>query len=215
MGVGHMTRRMKLAANIPETPEELKANRSWFTKRSKILQWDPARRSIFDRELLSRSLTVRELSAKYQITPNCIQKYKRDILGVAVRAAVKVQKDERTDAARQHMDWIFDNVKDSVERIKGIKVDEETGKRLPKEKVGIHGNVVALLGMGVRAVEIIGKMTGELADAPVTAQGESKQIINVISLPKIEGTPSYGKRIEGSTNYDNLKLIDVEAESSE
>lgn len=193
------------ATHNKDTREALK-----YRKQGIVQSWSPSKRAQFERDILTRTMSLSEISLHYHISASAVSKYKKNVLEPAIKAAAATEESDRRITAREHLHHLYGEVYDSIDYVKGRKKDKQ-GVPIPvtARTIAAHGNVAALLGLGLKLVETHGKMTGELCDgpAPTNSTQVEKQIIQVISLPKISGTPDRGGR--SAIDYGRVKIVDA------
>ena len=163
-------------------------------RKSTVSQWAPRKRHDFEREILAGQKTLREIGQKYGVSVNSITNYKIRVLGPAIRAAEQQMDIDQRDQARQHLEWLYSEAKDSIEQLKygqpvidpetGLpQVDPETGEEIRKKAdPKLHGTVSQLLQAARPIVEKIGEVSGEFK---TSEQDSAPRIIQVITIPKI------------------------------
>lgn len=158
-----------------------------------ISKWPISKRSAFEREILARRKSQQEIADEYGVNVNTVANHKKRTLMPAVIAAQQQDNIDQCGQARQYLNWLFEESRDSIEHLKYGKevlnsetglpeIDPETGhekRQFADPKV--HGTVAQLIGQGRAVVERIGEVTGEFK----TQSANVPQIVRVITIPKI------------------------------
>ena len=190
---------------------------------SKIKLMPPVQKAQFEREVMSRALTNKQLAIKYALTESAIASYKNrylkpGLLAHAINEEIDLQKSSAAAA-----NWIFNTAKTTVEDLRRGYTEQadESGQmvRVPVSERRL-GNVPTLLGQATSVIRLFEEVKGTIGKVPAAvaaASNAAPAVIQVINLPKAEGVPL--RAAPGTAhigpNYDSIKLIDVDPEKDE
>lgn len=184
--------------------------------KGKIASWGAVKREQFQRDVVARQMSLKEIAAKFDCSVGTVVKYREQHLLPAIAAATQNESIDLQGEAARSLRWLFNDSKEALQEVRGKGVNADgTPREIDPKK---YGTYEAILGRSSEMVRILGELTGELRgkDARSMDAPMGRQVIKVISLPKTEGTPAFAMSIEqGGPDYSAVDLVDVEAEDAE
>lgn len=132
-----------------------------------------------ERDLILRKDGIEKIAKRWGIKYPTLQLYWRKHLAPRIRATAVMEAEEKRSRTQENLDWVFTEAKETVSM---AKEDKD------------YKAVASLLGVGVKAVEILAEVRGELRQHPVAP---SSAQISLIMLPKL------GDR------YEDVEVIDI------
>lgn len=158
--------------------------------KGKIAKWDRQKRSAFEREILARQKSLKQIAQEYGVAYQTAVQWKIGPLAAAVKAAHQQDDIEEQSAAREHLSFLFGVNRRTIEALEagGTETeDAETGavKMTPVDP-RVTGTIAQNIGQGANLVKTLGEFTGELADVANNRPVENT-VIRVISMPKMSG----------------------------
>lgn len=185
--------------------------------KGKIASWNVTVRSNFERELLARQKSIRQIAEEYGISEQTAHNWKQKVLTPAIRAAQQQDDIVQAGEARTYLGWLLGKNRDSINDLtEGQQVtDPETGEtKTVKGDPRVHGTVAQQLGQGANLVKLVGELTGEFAEAEaIHGQPKEQTVIRVISLPKCGET--FGVEVSTTKPAPPIKLQPVSEEATE
>lgn len=170
-------------------------------KRGIIAQMAPAQLAEFQRDIIARK-APREIGEKYGLSASRVCQYRDTYLRPALIAAEQNVDIASQRSAKEALWWLFEKEKATIERVESD----------PDADVKRLGSLPQLFGNAHDAICKLGEFMGELKKE---SAGTTQNILQVISIPKLPGTPMRTEEIEAGPDYQHLALIDLDGEPSE
>lgn len=173
------------------------------TGHSIVAKWPKEKRIALEREIVAQRISMKEIAAKFGVQPRVVERWKYNVLRPALEAARQTDNIEKSNEAKQHLDWLMAEAKDTITQVKSSKLDSSQ-----------TGTVATLLGVGLQLVQKIGEITRELAapgQVPVSASGE--QTIRAIIIPKIGdnvGIEMTSTKRIAPVDYSKVKPVEMD-----
>lgn len=158
-----------------------------------IAKWPRATRDNFEREILARQKSLKQIAKEYGIAYGTAVQWKVAVLQPALQAAQQQDNIEEQSAARKHLNFLFGVNRRIIEALEvealedGTEaVNEETGEVTRKHMdPRVTGTIAQNVGQGANLCKNLGEFTGELAD--VASKPVESTVLRVISMPKCVG----------------------------
>lgn len=132
-----------------------------------------------ERDLILRKDGIKKIAERWGLSYATLQLYWKKTLAPRIRATAVMEAEEKRSRTQENLDWVFSEAKETVSM---AKEDKD------------YKAVASLLGVGVKAVEILAEVRGELRQQPTVA---SSAQISLIMLPKM------------GDSYEEIEAIDV------
>ncbi len=171
-------------------------------KRGIIAQMSPPRLAEFQRDIISRKAPA-EIGEKYGLSASRVCQYRDTYLRPALIAADQNVDVASQRSAQKELWWLYDVQKETIEQVRSN----------PGADVKRLGSLPQLFGNAHDAICKLGEFTGEIKKDGAVAT--TQNILQVISIPKLPGTPARTEEIEAGPDYQHLALIDLDGETVE